>query len=155
MSAHRAHDVPLCQEAQDILELMRDRRLKDSDLVFPGPYGGVLSDVGVNKVLHGLPTVIGLDDEATKSGARAGRRAAHGATVHGMRSAARSWAAAQTEFAPFVAELALAHVNKDKVEAAYQRDSVLEKRTELMDAWGGYCRNSNVVEFARQATRKM
>jgi len=152
MKAHRARDVPLCQEAQDILTLMRDRRLRNSDLVFPGPYGGVLSDVGVNKVLHGLSTVARLDDESTKSGARAGRRPVHGATVHGMRSAARSWAAAQTEFAPFVAELALAHVNRDKVEAAYQRDRVLEKRRALLDAWGEFCRSPNVVPFDRRRT---
>jgi integrase len=151
MKAHRAHEVPLCQEAQDILTLMRDRRPKDSDLVFPGPYG-VLSDVGLNKVLHGLPTVARLDDESIKSGARAGRRSAQGATVHGMRSAARSWAAAQTEFAPFVAELALAHVNRDKVEAAYQRDRVLEKRRALLDAWGEFCRSPNVVSFDRRQT---
>jgi hypothetical protein len=47
--------------------------------------------------------------------------------------------------------LALAHQNKDRVEAAYQRDAVLEKRATLMEAWGAYCRNSNVIAFARNA----
>jgi hypothetical protein len=64
-----------------------------------------------------------------------------------MRSSARSWAAAQTDFAPFVTELALAHVNKDKVEAAYQRDRVLEKRRALLQAWGNYCARACVVEL--------
>lgn len=66
-----------------------------------------------------------------------------------MRSAARSWAAAQTDVAPFVAELALAHVNRDKVEAAYQRDGVLEKRRALLAALGEFCRLANVAEFNR------
>ncbi len=67
-----------------------------------------------------------------------------------MRSAARSWAAAQTEFAPFIAELALAHVNKDRVEAAYQRDRVLEKRRALLTAWEEFCRASNVMPFSHR-----
>ena len=85
--------------------------------------------------------------------ARAGRPPANGATVHGMRSAARSWAAAQTEFAPFVAELALAHVNKDKVEAAYQRDRVLEKRRALLAAWGEFCQSATVIPIGRRHTQ--
>jgi integrase len=153
MKANKPHDVPLSLEAQNILMLMRDRRVKDSDLVFPGSYGGVLSDVGVNKAFHRLPTIMRLDEEAArKSETRAEQRLVHGATVHGMRSAARSWAASQTEIAPFVAELALAHVNKDKVEAAYQRDRVLEKRRALLAAWAEFCRSPNVVPFDRRRT---
>ena len=49
----------------------------------------------------------------------------------------------------FVLEIALAHVNKDKVEDAYQLDTVLETRRELIKAWGDYCRNFSVVPFAR------
>jgi len=114
------------------------KRTTGEGLVFPGASGSVLSDVGLNKVLHQLPTVSALDAEAQrKAGVTAGRKA-HGATVHGMRSSARSWAAAQTEFAAFVAELALAHINKDRVEAAYQRDRVIEKRRALLQAWGDF-----------------
>jgi len=64
-----------------------------------------------------------------------------------MRSAARSWAAAQTEIAPFVAELALAHINKDKVEAAYQRDRVLGQ---LLQAWGDFCASRKIVVFGHK-----
>lgn len=121
-------------------------------LVFPGVSGGVLSDVGLNKVLHQLPTVGALDAEAQrKAGVTAGRKA-KGATVHGMRSSARSWAAAQTDFAPFVAELALAHVNKDRVEAAYQRDRLLDKRRALLQAWGEYCAQPNIIQMDRART---
>jgi integrase len=148
MKAHKQHDVPLSDEACEIMATMRKRTVGEG-LVFPGATGGVLSDVGLNKVLHQLPTVRALDAEAQRrAGVMAGRKA-KGATVHGMRSSARSWAAAQTEFAPFVAELALAHVNKDKVEAAYQRDRVIEKRRALLQAWEDYCSEPRVVEIRK------
>lgn len=123
------------------------KRILGTGLVFPGASGGVLSDVGLNKVLHHLPTVRGLDAEAARRAVSVNGRKPLGATVHGMRSTARSWAAAQTEFAPFVAELALAHVYKDTVEAAYQRDRVLEKRRALLQAWGDYCSHARVIEL--------
>ena len=123
--------------------------------MFPGVTGGVLSDVGLNKVLHLLPTVARLDAEAQLKAisiANAGRKLL-GATVHGMRSSARSWAAAQTEFAPFVAEMALAHVNKDRVEAAYQRDRVIEKRRALLAAWDNYCAQVLAIPIHRAVLR--
>jgi integrase len=146
MKAYKQHDVPLSDEACEIIATVR-KRTTGKGLVFPGASGGVLSDVGLNKVLHLLPTVRALDAEAQrKAGLEAGRKA-KGATVHGMRSSARSWAAAQTDFAPFIAELALAHVNKDRVEAAYQRDRVLEKRRALLQAWADHCMSGTVLQM--------
>ncbi|SUS03281.1 Integrase [uncultured Defluviicoccus sp.] len=156
MKAGREHQVPLCVEAREILETMDKRRHKDSDAIFPGLHGGLISDVAINKVLHGLESVKRLDAAATER-LRVNLCPkdrddvfAHGATVHGFRATARSWGAAKTSFPPFVLELALAHVNKDRVESAYQRDAVLEKRRQLMDAWGRYCSNSNVVQLKRE-----
>lgn len=60
-------------------------------------------------------------------------------TVHGFRSTFRDWCAEQTNFPREVAEAALAHVVKDKTEAAYQRGDLLEKRAALMRAWADYC----------------
>jgi hypothetical protein len=62
MKANTNHDVPLNEEAMEILEAMGKRRVK-SDLVFPGATGGILWDVGLNKPLHNLPTVSRLDVE--------------------------------------------------------------------------------------------
>ncbi len=132
------------------IDAERERLHQDSDLVFPGPGGGVPSDVGLNKVLHRLPTIIRLDGEIVGAAKRAGRASGKGATIRGMRSSARSWAAAQTEFAPFVAELALARANKDRVEAAYQRDRVLERRRALLDTWGEFCWTHNVLQFEQR-----
>ncbi len=62
-----------------------------------------------------------------------------GATVHGFRSSFRDWAAEQTSFPNHVVEMALAHTVGDKVEAAYRRGDLFEKRRRLMQDWAKYC----------------
>ena len=47
--------------------------------------------------------------------------------------------AERTNFPSEVAEAALAHVVGDKVEAAYRRGDLFEKRRRLMEAWAEYC----------------
>jgi integrase len=59
-------------------------------------------------------------------------------TVHGFRSTFRDWAAERTSFPREVAEAALAHSISDKVEAAYRRGDLFEKRRRLMEAWASY-----------------
>lgn len=61
------------------------------------------------------------------------------ATVHGFRSVFRDWVAEETDFSPEVAEMALAHTIANKVEAAYRRGDLLERRKQLMEAWADYC----------------
>jgi len=131
MKADREHRVPLCDEAMEILAKMQQWRQDDSDSVFPGLRGGLLSDVAVNKTLHAIvPNV----------------------TVHGFRSSFREWGAETTAFPSAVLELALAHVNRDKVEEAYQRSDLFDRRIELMTAWGRYCANvGNVVKIRKGA----
>jgi integrase len=59
-------------------------------------------------------------------------------TVHGFRSSFRDWAAEKTNIARDVCEAALAHVVKDKTEAAYKRTALFDKRRELMDLWSQF-----------------
>jgi integrase len=59
--------------------------------------------------------------------------------VHGFRSTFRDWAAERTNFPREVAEHALAHSLPDKVEAAYRRGDLFEKRRQMMDAWARHC----------------
>jgi hypothetical protein len=70
---------------------------------------------------------------------RCARSWAHGArrdiTVHGFRSTFRDWVGESTAFSGAVAEAAVAHVVGDKVEAAYRRGDLFEKRRKLMAAW--------------------
>ena len=60
-------------------------------------------------------------------------------TSHGFRSTFRDWAAEATAYPREVCESALAHTNKDKVEAAYMRGDLFEKRRRLMDDWAAFC----------------
>ena len=60
-------------------------------------------------------------------------------TVHGFRSTFRDWAAERTNFPSEVVEMALAHAVGNKVEAAYRRGDLFEKRRRLMTEWATYC----------------
>ena len=67
-------------------------------------------------------------------------------TAHGFRSTFRDWAAEQTHFPRDVAEMALAHTISDKVEAAYRRGDLFEKRRLLMEAWATYCGTESAMK---------
>jgi integrase len=121
MKAGREHRVPLSAPALAILREMALFGGEPGGLVFPGAAKGKpkpLSDVALNKALS-----------AAGGGAF---------TVHGMRSSFRQWCAEQTAYPAEVAEMALAHTNRDRVEAAYQRSDLFARRRSLMDAWGAY-----------------
>lgn len=122
MKAGRDHRVPLAAPVLAILRAAYHPGATEkpaSGFVFPGAKTNqMLSDVAVAKALS-----------AAGGGAF---------TVHGMRSAFRDWAAESTAFPREVAEAALAHGNKDKVEAAYLRGDHFEKRRRLMDIWAAH-----------------
>ena len=77
-----------------------------------------------------------------------------GLTVHGFRSTFRDWAAERTGFPREVAEAALAHVVRDKTEAAYQRGDMLDRRRKLMKAWAKFCTSSAASTGEVVAIRK-
>jgi len=82
------------------------------------------------------------------------RRLRAGLTVHGFRSSFRDWVSEETEHSPEVAEMALAHVIGNKVEAAYRRGKLLERRRVLMKDWETYCLTGswgNVVQLRLHA----
>ncbi|WP_448187729.1 tyrosine-type recombinase/integrase [Azospirillum sp. sgz301742] len=121
MKAGKTHVVPLSAPALAVLEEARKLRSNDDDaaLVFPGERTGKpMSDMTLTMVL---------------------RRMGAGCTAHGFRSSFRDWAAEETNFPREVAEAALAHAVKDRVEAAYRRSDLLEKRRKLMDEWAAFC----------------
>jgi integrase len=60
-------------------------------------------------------------------------------TVHGFRSAFRDWCEEATSTPHAVAEAALAHTIGDKVEAAYRRGDLFQKRARLMAEWAAFC----------------
>jgi integrase len=65
-------------------------------------------------------------------------------TTHGFRSTFRDWAAATTDHANHVVELALAHT-VGKVEGAYRRDPMIEKRRALMSDWADYATRNPTI----------
>jgi integrase len=78
-----------------------------------------------------------LSDAAT--GAVLDRMNRHDIVPHGFRSTFRDWAAERTDYPAEVAEMALAHAVSDKVEAAYRRGDLVDKRRGLMNAWASHC----------------
>lgn len=118
MKAGKEHRVPLSAGAIAVLqEVLPFRDKRAGDLVFPGgKRGRPLSDVVLSKALH---NAAGTKD----------------VTVHGLRSTFRDWAAEETNYPGEVAEMALAHTISDKVEAAYRRGDLFNKRREMMTAW--------------------
>ena len=113
MKGGREHRVPLSAQAVAVLKALE-----------PGE-GPVFSN-------RGRP----LNDMVL---ARLHRRMGYAITTHGFRSSFRDWGAERTNFPNEVLEMALAHVVGDKVEAAYRRGDLFEKRRRLMDAWGQFC----------------
>ncbi len=122
MKSGREHRVPLSGGAVTLLESLP--RLRENDHVFPGQKA---KRPPSNMACLTLLKRMGRGD----------------LTVHGFRSTFRDWAAEQTAFPRDVAEMALAHTVKDKVEAAYRRGDLFEKRRKLMDAWAEYCGGIN------------
>jgi hypothetical protein len=82
-----------------------------------------------------------------------------GITTHGFRSTFKDWAAECAHTPNFVSEAALAHVVADKVEAAYRRTDLFEKRRKLMDAWAQHCQrkpaSAEVVPLQRGSFSRM
>lgn len=116
MKAGREHRVPLSPATVSLLRALP--RMAGSELVFPAPRGGTLSDMTLTAVL---------------------RRMNVPAVPHGFRSTFRDWASERTNYPRDAAEMALAHTIGDKVEAAYRRGDLFEKRRRMMADWATFC----------------
>lgn len=118
MKAGKVHRVPL---APRVVEILRARWRADAT----GPAfrsertGDALSNMALLMLLR--------------------RMTGSKLTVHGFRSTFRDWAAEATDAPREITEAALAHALADKVEAAYRRSDLFDKRRALMEAWAQYC----------------
>lgn len=115
MKAGRAHRVPLSSRC---IQILRGLPRLEEETIFPGRAGGVMADSNLIYTLRKL----GHSD----------------VTVHGFRSAFRTWAAEQTSFPHEIAELALAHTVGDAVVRAYKRTDLFDRRRRLMQMWCDY-----------------
>lgn len=134
MKGGKAHVVPLSPAALTVLERALALRSGDdpAELVFPGAKPGrPMSDMALTMLL---------------------RRMEIEATAHGFRSSFRDWASEATNFPREICEAALAHVVGGRVERAYARSDLLEKRRKLMDQWARHCSQTagKVVPMARK-----
>ena len=123
MKSGAPHRLPLLGRTLEIFENLAASRT--SSWVFPGKPGKPLS----NMAMLELRKRMGRSD----------------ITVHGFRATFKTWASEMTGFPPHIAEMALAHTISDKLEAAYQRGDLFEKRRELMGAWDAYCMGHSAV----------
>jgi integrase len=119
MKAGKEHRVPLSSRAVEIL--MATQGLRKESL-FPAIRGGKLSGMAMTMLLRRMKVDV---------------------TVHGFRSGFRDWCAECTGYAHEVAEMALAHTIDNKVERAYRRGDLFDKRRRLMDEWAAYCENGS------------
>lgn len=116
MKAGVEHEVPLSAAALALLKA-QPKRKEATDLIFPGMKLQALSDMSLSAVM---------------------RRMKVDAVPHGLRSTFRQWAAERTNYPREIAEHALAHRLPDKVEAAYQRSTLLQKRRAMMEDWASF-----------------
>lgn len=127
MKAGKEHRVPLSDAALSIIKAQQESAF--CDYVFPSSHGSKTS------ASEGKP----LSDMALTAVLR---RMEVSAVPHGFRSTFRDWSAEQTDHSRDVAEMALAHAIGNKVEAAYRRGDLFDKRKQLMQDWANYA-NSN------------
>lgn len=125
------HLIPLSKAALAVVNASHE----DGEYLFAGGKEGTgLSSAAMSELLKGM----GYSPDY--------------ATVHGFRSTFRDWVADMTNYPNEMAEIALAHTVADKVEAAYRRGNMVERRRQMMEAWAKFCggktiSGSNVVKF--------
>lgn len=122
MKANREHTVPLSDKAIELLTVLMPQA------------SGYIFQNGFDSQGNQKPITIAAPLKVCKELNPA-------ITVHGFRSTFRNWAGAVSSYPRELAEAALAHTLKDKTEAAYMRDKLLEKRALMMADWSCFCMN--------------
>jgi integrase len=115
MKGRRQHTVPLSTRCMQILKALPN----DSAYLFPGARSAQPLGEGTMRKL--------LRDELAVD-----------VSTHGFRSSFRDWARSRN-YADDLCELALAHIDKDRVQAAYKRDELLAERRPMMEQWARHC----------------
>jgi integrase len=119
MKAGREHRVPLSPSSLSLLRGLHTPDIQPDHYVFPGgKAGSALSNMAMTALLR--------------------RMELGHLTVHGFRSSFRDWCSETTSHPRDVAEAALAHTVKDKVEAAYRRGDLFDRRRKMMEEWDAY-----------------
>jgi integrase len=130
MKAGREHRVPLSAAVVALLESAKQLRTDSAPAayVFPGRAEKPMSNMAMSMLLR--------------------RMERPDLTTHGFRSTFRDWAAEATDVAREVAEAALAHSLESRVEAAYRRSDLFDKRRQLMNNWAAFCCRDTIAGAA-------
>ena len=121
---------PALSQVVSEMKIAGEPKEEPSELVFKAPRGGELSDGTLNAV---------IDRMAEKDPGRwVSKRDRRVVVTHGFRSTFRDWVSESTGYSSEVAEMGLAHAIGDKVEAAYRRGDLMDKRRRLMEDWSDY-----------------
>lgn len=132
----RDHVVPLSKSALAILDDNQDGKF-----LFSGDSDGALSNAAMGAVIDRM------NDDRAKAGLPKWVDPQQGdreIVPHGFRSSFTDWCADETDYPKEMADMALSHTVPDKVEAAYRRGSMREKRRRLMEDWASYCEGQKV-----------
>ena len=127
MKARVEHRVPLCKRSLEIISIAKTLD-ENSDFLFSRK-GRKLSNMAMPMMLRRMGVYV---------------------TVHGFRSTFRDWISEETNHPSEVAEKALAHTISNKVEAAYRRGDLIERRRLLLTDWEVFCQSKtyqNVVDL--------
>lgn len=130
MKMRREHRIPLSRQAVELLRTIRPENFDADAYIFPGAKRGKpLSDMTLTAFIRRQnEKALVWQDESGE-----------GIVQHGFRSTFRDWASETTPHPADVTEMALAHVVASKVEAAYRRGDLFDKRRILMQDWADYC----------------
>lgn len=135
----REHRIPLSKAAIEILNAMKPLKRGPESLVFPSVRkASALSDMALSELLRGMNEV---DEGQTPPWVTQDGKPI---VVHGFRSTFRDWCEEATSTPHAVCEAALAHVVSNKVEAAYRRTDLFDKRRLLMHEWAELCAGTNL-----------
>ncbi|MGY3698225.1 integrase [Bradyrhizobium sp. USDA 3240] len=149
MKSRKEHRIPLSDEAIAIIE--KQPHSDGRDYVFASPSGGMLTDAAISAAMKRMTKDDGKQWIDPKNG--------RPAVPHGLRSTFRDWAGEKTTYPNEMAELALAHTVGDKVEAAYRRGDMIEKRRHMMQDWanflhGNRAASDNVIDMTTATKRR-
>ncbi|MER9856268.1 MULTISPECIES: integrase arm-type DNA-binding domain-containing protein [unclassified Mesorhizobium] len=136
MKMGKPHTVALSDAAIAILTAMQEQATTDSELVFPAIRGGMLSDMTLSATMKRMHE---SEIEADRTG-WLDRHSSRPAVPHGLRSTFSDWAGELSDYPRDMREFALAHAISSDVEAAYRRETMVEKRRAMMSDWAAFLR---------------
>jgi integrase len=136
MKSKKEHRVNLTSEAVALLHSLP--QIKNCPLVFPSSKGKMLSDMTISAIMRRMHKAdkerggVGYIDPQVK----------RPAVPHALRSTFRDWAA-ENGLDRDMAEIQLAHTVGSAAERAYRRSDMIERRREMMKAWGNFLQREN------------